>query len=98
MLNGEKLIDAAEALNLILRPDVFVWAPDIIMPGQKVQCPECLAPASRQQWWRPRVLHSATHYSMYIAMKYHKPETNSRPGMGVGATGLQERAARLTVV
>jgi len=52
-IDGEKPIDAQEALNLVLRPAVFAWVPDNIFPGQTILCPACLTPASRSEWWRP---------------------------------------------
>ena len=37
--DGERQIDATEALNLVMRPDVFAWAPEKILPGRRLRCP-----------------------------------------------------------
>ena len=66
----ERLIDAREALNLVLRPTVFVWAPDKLFPGLSVLCPLCRQPMSSSEWWRRKTLHTVTGCCAYITMRY----------------------------
>ena len=37
--SGEPAIDSTEALNLVLRTPMFVWAPEKLAPGLIVRCP-----------------------------------------------------------
>ena len=68
--DGERHIDAAEALNLVLRPSVFVWAPTKLFPGTAVCCPGCKMPSSCMEWARPRILHSLNGHCTYIASRH----------------------------
>ena len=68
--DGERLIDAAEALNLVLRPSVFVWAPTKLFPGTPICCPGCKTPSSCMEWARPRILHSLHGHYTYIASRH----------------------------
>ena len=69
-LNGERQLDSCEALNLILRPSLFVWWPERLWPGLRIHCPRCGQLASWKQWHCPRILHSINSQCMYITMRY----------------------------
>ena len=66
----EEPIDAAEALNLVLRPSIFVWAPDQIFPGVTIRCPTCASICSFRGWGKTRVLHHLSSQSLYIATQH----------------------------
>jgi len=68
--DGERQIDATEALNLVMRPKVFAWAPEKIFPGRRLRCPICGSTASFGGWKGPRVLHSITGQCVYIATRH----------------------------
>ncbi len=68
--DGERPVDPDEALNLVLQPSVFVWAPERLCPGQPMFCPTCKQPTKNCSWGRHRVLHSVQSQSLYITMEY----------------------------
>ena len=68
--NGERQINACEALNLVLRPLIFVWAPDALFPKVHILCPECSTPMDDARWWRARLLHGVDSEHVYITKKY----------------------------
>ena len=67
---GERNLDAAELLNLMLRPSIFIWDPANIFPELKISCPTCGSPASRAGWCRPKTLHHLYGQSVYVTMRY----------------------------
>jgi hypothetical protein len=66
---GERSINSVEALNLVLRPQVFVWAPHRLFPGLQIPCPSCGTPGARARWWRTRTLHRLSGQAVYITTK-----------------------------
>jgi hypothetical protein len=68
--SGERLLDAAELLNLHLRPSIFVWDLAAIFPNAQVLCPTCGSPGCRSSWRRPRNLHHLHGQSTYITLQY----------------------------
>ena len=68
--DGERLIDPSEALNLVLRPWVFVWAPEKLCPNLRIHCPNCVAPTTCAHWGRARTLHSITGQCIYITTRH----------------------------
>ena len=68
--DGERHIDAVEALNLVLRPSVFVWAPTKLFPGLAICCPGCKMPSTYMRWARPRILHSLNGLCTYIVARH----------------------------
>ena len=89
---GERLLDSTEALNLTLRPAVFVWSPEHLCPGQRLQCPKCnRAPLVKKQWGRTRILHSMNGFCVYITMKY---TCSSCPSMGHTDAGQKKRTGK----
>jgi len=68
--DGERQIDATDALNLVMRLKLFVWAPEIIFPGRRLRCLTCGSTTSFDGWKGPRVLHSISGLFVYIASKH----------------------------
>ena len=68
--NGERCLDGDEALKLVLRPAVFVWAPEKIFPGVRVKCPSCGQACSTSFWGDTRTLHGASSQSLYVATRH----------------------------
>ena len=68
--DGERNIDAKEALNLVLRPTMFLWAPDEIYPGTQLKCPVCGSTTSRKWWGDQRVLHGISTQSLYVSRRH----------------------------
>ena len=68
--DGERQIDATEALSLVMRPKVFAWAPEKIFPGRRLRCPICGSTASFDGWRAPWVLHSISGQCVYIVTKH----------------------------
>ena len=68
--SGEPLVDALEALNLVLRPTLFLWSPEKLQPGLIMRCPCCHSPASSVRWWRPRNLHALAASYVYVTVQY----------------------------
>ncbi len=66
----ERLVDAHEALSLVLRPSVFVWAPDKLLYGLRVKCPTCRVPASGARWCAHKIFHETRGQHVYITMEY----------------------------
>ena len=66
---NEMLLTSQEILDLVLRPDVFVWAPDKL-GGEPVRCPTCNRPAAASEWNRARILHSVNTHRLYLTMRY----------------------------
>ena len=64
------LMDATEALNLALRPMVFVWAPEKIFPGLCVKCPACNQAVKSSRWWRHKMLHGIQKQHLYVSVEY----------------------------
>jgi hypothetical protein len=67
---GERRIDGMEALNLALRPTVFLWAPESIYEGARVQCPACGSAGSIHGWGESRVLQRVSSKCVYICRRY----------------------------
>ena len=67
---GERGISAEEALQLVLRPSVFVWAPGKLVPTLHMICPECNTPSASHGWGRGKVLHHLAGQSLYIATNH----------------------------
>jgi hypothetical protein len=67
---GERPIASSEALNLILRPAIFAWAPEKLSPGLQVCCPDCGKPGSFKQWWKPRTLHQLNGHCIYFTTRH----------------------------
>ena len=65
---NEMLLTSQEILDLVLRPDVFVWAPDKLS-GEPVRCPTCNRPAAASEWNRARILHSVNTHRLYLTMR-----------------------------
>lgn len=67
---GERRIDAKEALNLILHPTMFLWAPDCIDKGLRLSCPACGTPCSRSWWGEAKILHGVSTCSVYVSRRH----------------------------
>ena len=92
---GERLIDPTEALSLVLRPAVFAWAPERLLPGLRVMCPFCRAHCSRPRWWRHRVLHGTNSQNVYLTVEYTCYHCESTPRFA--ATGTTRPSKRKRV-
>ena len=68
--SGEPAIDSTEALNLVLRTPMFVWAPEKLAPGLIVRCPTCGTMNSGTRWGPLRVLHNLTGRSIYVSSRH----------------------------
>ena len=66
---NEILLTSKEILNLVLRPDVYVWAPDKLS-GEPVRCPACNRLAVASEWNRARILHRVHTHKLYLTMRY----------------------------
>ena len=64
------VITPDEALNLILRPTVFVWAPQKLVPELSLRCPHCARPTTKVRWCRARVLHRIDGQCVYVATRH----------------------------
>ena len=62
-------LTSQEILDLVLRPDVFVWAPDKLS-GEPVRCPACNRPAVASEWNHARILHGVNTHKLYLTMRY----------------------------
>ena len=67
---GERALDATETLNLILRPSIFVWAPEKLIPGLRVHCAACGGIASVHGWGDVRTVHSMVGHSLYVCTRH----------------------------
>ncbi len=67
---GERHLDGKEALNLVLRPAMFLWAPEKIFPGVRVKCPSCGQVCSTSFWGDIRTLHGTSAQSLYVATRH----------------------------
>ena len=67
---GACLLDSTEVLKLVLRPTVFVWAPDFMYPEFQIICPSCGKKIIERRWHRPRALHGTSRLSMYLTREY----------------------------
>ena len=72
---------ANELASLALCPDVFVWAPDKLVPGFVIICPACAKPVSCSEWAPDRPLHILGRQMAYITKKYicYRCEAKHRP-------------------
>ena len=80
--NRERPLSAEEALNLVLRPLIFAWAPEKLKPGLKIQCPGCAKPTSETTWVRGhRTLHLVSGQCAYVTTNHvcHQCATAGRP-------------------
>jgi len=68
--DGERRVDAKELLSLVLRPSVFVWAPEEIYQGVRVQCPTCGSTSLRKWWGDERILHGISTQSVYVSRRH----------------------------
>jgi len=66
----EELIGPDEALHLVLRPTVFVWAPQKLLPESSIRCPHCDRCATKVRWCRARVLHRLDGQCLYLATRH----------------------------
>ena len=67
---GEEFVNTEEALRLVLRPAVFVWAPTFLFSGQEMFCPFCRATTSSFHWLPHRDLHGFGAPSIYITTEH----------------------------
>ena len=67
---NESFIESSEALHLILRPTVFVWAPQKLLPGFNLRCPCCNQRTNKVRWCRARVLHRVDGQCLYVATRH----------------------------
>ena len=67
---GERSIDGKEALNYAMRPTVFLWDPEGIYEGVRIQCPTCGSEVSVHGWGENRVLQSISSKCVYTCRRY----------------------------
>ncbi len=67
---GERRIDGKEALNLAMRPAVFLWGPESIYEGARIQCPACGSAGSVHGWGESRMLQRISSKCVYICRRY----------------------------
>ena len=67
---GERGINAHEALQLVIRPSVFVWAPEKLEQGLHIHCPKCNNRVTNRTWGRTRVLHHVAGQSLYVSTSH----------------------------
>ena len=67
---GERRLDGEEMLKLVLRPAMFVWAPEKIFPGVRVKCPLCGQVCSTRFWGDARTLHGTFAQSLCVATRH----------------------------
>ena len=82
---GEPELGAKEALQLVLWPSIFVWAPVLLMPGHKMTCPACQAPASSWHWLPHRVLHGINGHHIYVTTEHFCYGCTPSPNKNGGA-------------
>ena len=67
-------VKAPSALQAIsdaaLLPRVFIWAPEKLQPGWRLQCPTCMRPTSYSECHAPRIVHTLTNHYMYVCTKH----------------------------
>ena len=66
--SAEVIAHKLRALSAL--PNVFVWAPDLLVPGLKVPCPTCKNIVSSTQWTPERPLHTLGRRAVYVTKKY----------------------------
>ena len=62
---GETLLRDA-----VRRPDVYLWAPDLMYSGVDIRCPTCERKAHFDEWCPVRIVHTMTGQHAYVAAKY----------------------------
>ena len=94
---GQRPIDADEALALVQRPLIFVWAPELSCPRLQIHCPNCGARPSTSRWWRQRTLHTIGGNAIYITRKY-TCHTCHKTKRGAKATFMGDSAGTLATL
>ena len=56
--------------DAILRPNVFLWAPDLMYSGVDVRCPTCEHQAHFKEWGPVRILHTLSEQHAYVSARY----------------------------
>ena len=92
---NEHPLSSQEAWDLVLRPDVFVWAPDKIF-GEFVRCPNCNRPAAGSEWIRARTIHSLHAQKLYITMRYVCQHCPGASQVDPKTAGSKKRASKKT--
>ena len=81
---GEQMLNASDVSHLVLRPPVFVWAPEYLFPEMPVACPTCRRQPSEKRWRIPKMLHGLSQLFWYITREYTcgncKPSTTGKRG------------------
>jgi hypothetical protein len=75
----EDLIGPDEALHLVLRPTVFVWAPQKLLPELTLRCPHCAQCTTKFRWCRARVLHRLDGQFLYLATRHTCDKCSANP-------------------
>ena len=55
----------SEAMD-VMKPSVFIWAPEKLRSGYRLPCPICGAATAQMEWARPRVAHGLASQCMYV--------------------------------
>jgi hypothetical protein len=66
----ETSLNQKELASLVLRPDVFVWVPDHIVPGLEIRCLNCSCRVTSAEWSRVRWAHVLSERMAYITKAY----------------------------
>ena len=97
-MDKEQLVDPTEAWNLVLRPTMFVWAPEKIFPDFKFTCRTCGHPTAQSGWGRPRVLHYMDNQFVYVATRHaceNCASGQARKAAQVKKSGSAQKATRV---
>ena len=68
--NSASELTDADVLAVVSRPDLFVWVPELVIPGLRIDCMFCKATITCKEWAAPRILHGLTSQMVYVTMKY----------------------------
>jgi hypothetical protein len=63
-------LNSTDVQHCVLRPTLFIWAPEKLHPGYRLPCPLCGNGTSQVAWERSRVAHSLTSQYMYLCAQH----------------------------
>ena len=59
----------AEAMD-VMKPAVFIWAPEKLQLGYRLPCPSCGAATAQVGWARPRTAHGLSSQYVYVCARH----------------------------
>jgi len=80
----DELATGLDVFDVAVRPKVFAWIPDKILPTLVIKCPLCRGPVSCRKWAEDKIYHGLIEQNVYITVQYRclrcKSSLNSTPG------------------